>query len=119
MGVALGLLAVVLVRTDQLPANHAGSARICRREPSLNGQLREPPSTFGVPHKSHKCAFRAAPTDIPRTRRHSMAHPGTPAKVEMKTSPEQAKRKGRRLLAVPTGGGQGQDRTVDLPLFSR
>jgi hypothetical protein len=30
---------------------------------------------------------------------------------------DQAKRRYRRLLAVPICGGQGQDRTVDLPLF--
>ena len=56
---------------------------------------------------------------LARTRRHSAAHPGTHAKIETKTSPEQAKRRFRRLSAVPIGGGQGQDRTVDLPLFSR
>jgi hypothetical protein len=30
-----------------------------------------------------------------------------------------ARRRGRWLSAVPIGGGQGQDRTVDLPLFRR
>jgi NADPH-dependent ferric siderophore reductase len=69
-----------------------------------------------APQKSHKSASRAAPTDIPRTRRHSAAHPGTPVKMETKTSPEQAKRRCRRLSAMPIDGGQGQDRTVDLPL---
>src|ERR1035438_2481740 len=71
-----------------------------------------------APQKSHKYAFRAAPTSFPRTRRHSAAHPGTHAKIETKTSPEQAKRRYRRLSAVPICGGQGQDRTVDLPLRS-
>src|ERR1039457_2801377 len=80
-----------------------------------------------APQKSHKYACRAAPTSFPRTRRHSAAHPGTPrhtpahpgthAKIETKTSPEQAKRRYRRLSAVPICGGQGQDRTADLPLF--
>ena len=51
-----------------------------------------------TPQKSHKSVSRAAPTDIPRTRRHSAAYPGTHAKIETKTSPEQAKRRCRRLL---------------------
>jgi hypothetical protein len=83
---------------------------------TLTPRLCQPP---GSPQESHKSASRAAPTRTPRTRRHSAAHPGTPVKMEPKTSPEQAKRRCRRLLAVPIGGGQGQDRTVDLPLFRR
>ena len=87
---------------------------------SLNDQLREPPRTLRrAPQKSHKSAIRTAPTDIPRTRRHSAAHPGTHAKIENKTAFDQAKRRFCRLSAVPIGGGQGQDRTVDLPLFRR
>jgi hypothetical protein len=85
---------------------------------SLNDQLREPPRTLRrAPQKSHKSAIRTAPTDIPRTRRHSAAHPGTHAKIENKTAFDQAKCRFCRLSAVPIGGGQGQDRTVDLPLF--
>ena len=73
------------------------------------------PETSGEPHKNPTSTRPGrTPTGIPRTRRHSAAHPGTPAKIEPKTSPEQAKRRRRRLLAVPVGGGQGQDRTVDL-----
>src|SRR5579863_9283585 len=82
---------------------------------SYVSRRRPPPA----PQKSHKSASRAAPTGIPRTRRHTAAHPGTHAKIEAKTSPEQAKRRCRWLMAVPIGGGQGQDRTVDLPLFRR
>src|ERR1035441_441105 len=78
-----------------------------------------PESLRRAPQKSHKSGSRAAPTQSPRTRRHSVAHPGTHAKIEAKTSPEQAKHRYRRLSAVPIGGGQGQDRTVDLPLFRR
>src|SRR5580693_5057502 len=95
------------------------------RPPKIGARSGEAPVIWAVgcltaaPQKSHKSASRGAPTRIPRTRRHSTAHPGTPAKIETKTSPEQAKRKGRRLLAVPIGGGQGQDRTVDLPLMKK
>jgi len=114
-------------RTEARPVNcwpaTRAQPRICPRKPECqvsNDQLREPPKTFGVPpQKSHKSASRAAPTDIPQTRRHSAAHPGTRAKIGTKTSPEQAQRRCRRLSAVPIGGGQGQDRTVDLPLFRR
>jgi hypothetical protein len=71
----------------------------------LTTQLREPPKTSGVPpQKSHKSASRTAPTDIPRTRRHSAAHPGTHAKVEKKPAFDQAERRFRRLSAVPIGG---------------
>ena len=56
------------------------------------------------------------PTRSPRTRRHSAAHSGTPAKIETKTSLEQAKRRWRRLPARLAVGGQGQGRTADLPL---
>jgi hypothetical protein len=75
------------------------------------------PQARRAPRKSHKYAFRAAPTGSPRTRRHSAAYPGTHAKIEAKTSPEQAKRRWRRLSAVQVTGGQGQGRTADLPLF--
>jgi hypothetical protein len=97
-------------RREPSPAN--------RSPESLNGRLRESAKAFSVPpQKSHKSAARAIPTRSPRTRRHSPAHPGTHAKIETKTAFEQAKRRCRRLSAVPIGGGQGQDRTVDLPLF--
>ena len=43
-----------------------------------------------IADKSHKSAFRAVPTSSPRTRRHSAAHPSIPAKIETKTSLEQA-----------------------------
>ena len=62
--------------------------------------LRAAGDLWRAPQKSHKYASRAAPTGIPRTRRHSAAHPGTPVKIEPKTSPKQAKRRYRRLLAV-------------------
>jgi hypothetical protein len=104
----------------------ARSTHTCRRhlrphhDRRLMLRLCGPPETDGEPHKNPTSTRPGpAPTDIPRTRRHSAAHPGTPVKIEPKTSPEQAKRRCRRLLAVPIGGGQGQDRTVDLPLFRR
>src|SRR5450755_1957111 len=85
----------------------------------VDQMLTAPPQTWRAPQKSHRSASRAAPTRSPRTRRHSAAYLGTHAKIETKTSPEQAKRRYRRLSAVPICGGQGQDRTVDLPLFRR
>jgi|ERR1044071_8958468 len=66
------------------------------REPdsmSLNGRPYKPTKASGLPpQKSHKSGFRAVPTRFPRTRRHSAAYPGTSAKIEKKTSLEQAKR---------------------------
>ena len=86
----------------------------------LNARPRHPPKAPGKPHKNPTSPGPGPPPHkSPRTRRHSAAHPGTHAKIETKTSPEQAKRRRRRLSAVPVVGGQGQDRTVDLPLFRR
>src|ERR1035438_4862350 len=73
-----------------------------------------PESLRRAPQKSHKSASQAAPTRSPRTRRHSAAHPGTHAKIEAKTSPEQAKRRYRRLSAVPIVVVRGR---IELPTF--
>ena len=68
----------------QLPA-HAGRAanlspEAGARSPSTADCVsrRRPPAS---PQKSHKSASRTRPTSIPRTRRHSAAHPGTPGKL--------------------------------------
>ena len=42
-----------------------------------------------APQKTHKSRSRAAPTGSPRTKRHSPAHPGTPAKIVPKLSTDQ------------------------------
>jgi hypothetical protein len=60
-----------------------------------------------------------APTGIPRTRQHSVAHPGTPGKIGPYMSTEQRKPRSGAGIPVLVDGGQGQDRTVDLPLFRR
>ena len=116
-------------RTSARLTRHGTSARsthACRRhlrphhDRRVMPRLCGPPEPLASPHKNPTSTRPGpAPTGIPRTRRHSAAHSGTHAKIETKTSPEQAKRRCRRLSAVPVGGGQGQDRTVDLPLFRR
>jgi hypothetical protein len=70
-----------------------------------------------APQKSHKSTSRTVPTGSPRTKRHSATHPGTPAKIVPNLPTDQRKRRSARETTVLVDGGQGQDRTVDLPLF--
>src|ERR1035441_7051399 len=84
---------------------------------SLNDQLHEPPEAFGGPHKNPTSPPPGPPPQVSHGHDGIPRHPGTPAKIETKTSPEQAKLRCRRLSAVPIGGGQGRGRTADLPLF--
>ena len=87
-------------RPGQRAADHRSSqphAPASIRPPARSPRSRALIITAGglrrAPQKSHKSAFRAAPTRSPRTRRHSAAYPGTPAKIEAKTSPQQAQRR--------------------------
>ena len=72
------------------------------------------------PHKNPTNPRPApAPTGIPRTRRHSAAHLDTRGKIGPYMSTEQRKPRSDAGIPVLVDGGQGQDRTVDLPLFRR
>ena len=68
-------------------------------------QFGEPPKVSGMPHSNPTSPAPGPPPQISHeTRRHSPAHPDIPVKIEVKTSPEQAKRRNSRLSAVPIGG---------------
>jgi hypothetical protein len=77
---------------------------------------RRPPQ---APQKSHKSTSWTAPTGSPRTKRHSATHPGTPAKIVLKSSSDQGKPGLGAGTSALVDGGQGQGRTADLPLFRR